>query len=128
MVLIDSSIWVDFFRKGDSSIKSSLLREKSRVVTHEMIIGEMMLSNRTDDSFLEELLLISRLPSVSFEEYWRFVKEKRIAGKGIGYVDTNLLASSIKNGARIWTLDKKLAQAAEESGCLYVVGEAGKSL
>jgi len=34
-------------------------------------------------------------------------------GKGMGYVDVHLIASAILTGVPIWTLDKKLAQAAD---------------
>lgn len=34
-------------------------------------------------------------------------------GKGMGYVDVHLMASALLTGVPIWTLDKKLAQAAD---------------
>ena len=41
-------------------------------------------------------------------------------GKGIGYVDTHLLASlRLAGDARLWTLDKRLHAQAERLGVAY---------
>ncbi len=40
-------------------------------------------------------------------------------GKGIGFVDTNLLASAKLTGAPLWTSDKRLRSAATELDVAY---------
>jgi hypothetical protein len=40
-------------------------------------------------------------------------------GKGMGYVDVHLITSSVLTGVAFWTLDKKLAQAADRLNIKY---------
>ena len=47
------------------------------------------------------------------EEVLSFIENNRLMGKGMGYVGVHLIASAILTGVPIWTLDKKLAQAAD---------------
>jgi predicted nucleic acid-binding protein len=37
----------------------------------------------------------------------------RLMGKGIGYVDAQLIASAVLTGIPFWTFDNKLAQVAD---------------
>jgi predicted nucleic acid-binding protein len=53
------------------------------------------------------------------EEVLSFIENNRIMGKGIGYVDAQLVASSVLTGVPLWTLDKKLAQVAENLHVKY---------
>jgi len=47
------------------------------------------------------------------EEVLSFIENKRLMGKGIGYVDVQLIASALLTGIPFWTLDKKLEQVAD---------------
>jgi len=53
------------------------------------------------------------------EEVLSFIENNRLMGKGIGYVDAQLVASSVLTGVPIWTLDKKLAQVADSLHVKY---------
>jgi predicted nucleic acid-binding protein len=46
------------------------------------------------------------------EEALGFIERHRLAGRGVGYVDIHLLASSALAGAKLWTRDKRLAAVA----------------
>jgi len=118
-VLVDSSVWVEILKNANSPLKAELIQIRDSVATHEMIIGEMALNNRGDTKTVEELKLIDRLPTASIEDYLVFVQENSVGGRGVGYVDTNLLLSCIEGNARIWTLDAKLQAVARELSCLY---------
>jgi hypothetical protein len=45
-------------------------------------------------------------------EVLSFIENNLLMGKGMGYVDVHLITSSVLTGVSIWTMDKKLAQAA----------------
>jgi predicted nucleic acid-binding protein len=45
------------------------------------------------------------------------IAERRLAGRGLGYVDSHLLAAALIDRLQLWTLDKALQQAAQEFGC-----------
>jgi hypothetical protein len=37
-----------------------------------------------------------------------FIENNKIIGKGLGYIDVAILASSLVTGISLWTLDQKL--------------------
>ena len=118
MIFIDTSIWVDHLNKGDKILEDLL--EKSKVLCHPFVIGELAcgnLANRT-----EILSLLDQLPKTlvaSDSEVLFFIENNNLNGKGIGYIDAHLLASvSLSRPAQLWTRDKRLAFAASELGLL----------
>ncbi|HUO84464.1 MAG TPA: PIN domain-containing protein [Thermoanaerobaculia bacterium] len=109
MILVDTSVWIDHLRRGNVALVAALEREE--VLTHPFVIGELAcgdLKNR------KELLdLLAALPSAvvaTDEETLHLIEQRRLMGKGIGYIDAHLIASvKLTPDARLWTLDKKLA-------------------
>jgi predicted nucleic acid-binding protein len=114
MILVDTSVWVDYLRKGNS--KFSLLLEQGQVCIHPMIIGELACGNLKHRSQL--LALLNNLPTViaaSHEEALYFLEQQKLMGKGIGYIDLHLLASCLlATNTQLWTNDKRLSQLADE--------------
>ena len=47
------------------------------------------------------------------------VRARRLRERGIGWVDTHLLASTLIAGARLWTADARLAEIAAETGVAF---------
>ena len=113
MILIDSSVWIDHFRSESPSLGTLDLAE---VITHPFVIGELACGTLRHRR--EVLHLFSRLPQAtiaSHEEVLLFIEERRLMGKGIGYIDAHLLAAvSLTEGARLWTHDKHLAALAAD--------------
>ena len=66
-------------------------------------------------SVLKEL---QRLPVASVatdQEVLRLIRDRALAGRGIGYVDAHLLAAvRLSAGATLWTRDKRLLNVARE--------------
>jgi predicted nucleic acid-binding protein len=114
-VLVDTSVWVDHFRKGEALLQDLL--SSGQVATHPFIIGELAcghLSNRT-----EILKLLSELPLVAIasnEEVMHMIEKQKLAGKGLGWIDVHLLASSLLDHIPLWTRDRQLAAAARTLG------------
>jgi len=112
VILIDSSVWIDHFRSESPSLGTLDLAE---VITHPFVIGELACGTLRHR---REVHLFSRLPQAtiaSHEEVLLFIEERRLMGKGIGYIDAHLLAAvSLTEGARLWTHDKHLAALAAD--------------
>jgi hypothetical protein len=53
------------------------------------------------------------------EEVLGFIDAQDLSGKGLDYVDVNLLESTLISGLSLWTLDKKLDRAAARLRCCY---------
>jgi predicted nucleic acid-binding protein len=111
MILVDTSVWVDHLRK-DSPELSALLND-GLVVCHTFVIGELACGNMRNRA--EILSLLTALPSATaagHDEALRLVSQHELHGKGLGWVDVHLLASSLLTGCALWTRDKALAAAA----------------
>jgi len=119
LILVDTSVWVDHLRKGDSQLADLL--ERGAVVMHPFVVGEIACGSLTDRSSILELL--QDLPTAvvaESQEVLGFIERHGLHGKGIGYVDVHLLASvALTEGARLWTRDKKLRGAADDLRCSY---------
>ena len=112
MVLVDTSVWVDHFRRGNSALVGLL--NDGRVLTHPFVVGE--LSCGTLNEREETLQLLMSLAAVSVAEHDEalgLVRDERLHGRGLGWIDVHLLASSRLTPCSLWTLDKALKTAAE---------------
>ena len=111
MILADTSVWIDHFRRGNPTLAAHL--GKGRIVCHPFIVGELALGNLRDRA--EILTHLNRLPHVpvaSHDEVLDFVERRRLFGLGIGWVDVHLLAAVLLSGAKLWALDAQLARVA----------------
>ena len=111
MILVDTSVWVEHLRVGRARLKSLLYDEQ--VLCHPFVVGELAcgtLRNRQ-----EILGMMKALPEAHVaeqEEVLRFLEARRLYGRGLGWVDANLLASTLLTRCTLWTLDKPLRKAA----------------
>lgn len=112
MILIDTSVWVDHLRSGLPELVSLL--EEERVLMHPVVLGEIACGDlRQRQSTLRLLSGLPEAVQASNAEAIAFIEAKALMGQGIGFIDVHLLASTALSGqARLWTHDKRLAQAA----------------
>jgi len=116
MVLVDTSVWVSHLRAGNAEL-ANLLND-GRVLCHPLIVGELACGNLKDRAvILSHLQLLPMSIEAEHDEVLSFIENNRLMGKGMGYVDVHLIASAVLTGVPIWTLDKKLTQAADS---LYI--------
>ena len=115
MILVDTSVWVDHFRRGDAQL--ARLLEHNAVVMHPFVIGEIACGSLTDRRLI--LGLLHELPSAvvaNFDEVLGFIERHNLSAKGIGYVDVHLIASAALGDTMLWTRDKRLSAVAAEFG------------
>ena len=92
----------------------------TQVVCHPFIIGELACGNlRNRTEFLSLLQTLPMVPVVSQDELLFFIMQHELMGKGIGFVDINLLASAQQSEISLWTSDGRLNIAAEELGLAH---------
>lgn len=115
MILVDTSIWIDHLRQ-DSPELAKLL-ERGDVLGHPWVTGEIALGQlRNRDEVLSLLQQLPQAPIATSLELLRFIDSADLSGKGIGYVDVQLLAAARLAGATLWTSDRRLAEAARLLG------------
>ena len=111
MILVDTSVWVDHLRRGSREL-SAILTE-GLVVCHPFVIGELACGNMRNRA--EILSLLAALPSATVaghDEAMRLLSGRKLHGKGLGWIDVHILASSLLSGCTLWTKDRALAAAA----------------
>lgn len=119
MILVDTSVWVDHLRRGDPGLVELL--ERSSVVMHPFVVGEIACGSLRDrESILELLQDLPPAVVADSDEVLQFIERHVLHGKGIGYVDVHLLASvALTEGAKLWTRDMKLHRIAAALGSAY---------
>ena len=119
MILVDTSVWVDHLRNGDVRLVDLL--ERGAVLMHPFVVGEISCGSLSDR--LPILQLLRDLPAMvvaEADEVLGFIERHNLHGRGIGYVDVHLLASTaLTAGSRLWTRDKRLRMAAHDLGCAF---------
>ncbi|GMR00845.1 MAG: type II toxin-antitoxin system VapC family toxin [Gammaproteobacteria bacterium] len=108
MILVDTSVWIDHFRSGDDELMQQL--NNNNVLIHPFVLGELACGNLNKRK--EVITLLNDLPKSSVatdSEVLFFIEQHKLMARGIGYIDTHLLAAVALDGsARLWTRDKHL--------------------
>ena len=116
MILADTSVWIDHFRRGCPRLSRRLT--KGNILCHPFVIGELACGRM--QSRAEILRLIGELPAVRVamhSEAMALIDRHSLAGEGLGWVDIHLLAATLLTPpTRLWTRDKSLAKAAAQLG------------
>lgn len=115
MILVDTSVWVDHFRRGNPRLGNLL--EDGAALCHPFVSGELACGTLRDRATTLELFGALPVAAVATDvEALAFLEARRLMGRGLGYIDVHLLAAASLSGTRLWTLDKRLAEAARQLG------------
>jgi len=124
VILVDTSVWVDFFRGADRAADLAEHLESNLVLLHPWVLGELVLGGlgprRT--AVIEDLKRLPPSPLVPDEEVLELILTRQLSGRGIGWVDVHLLASALVAGCGLWTFDGRLGAVARDLGVTAVPG------
>lgn len=121
-VLVDTSVWIDHFRNRNAALENLLNQDLA--FTHPMVIGEIACGTPPAPraQTLGDLSLLPMIQHVGLHETMAFIERESMYGVGCGLVDMILLTSTlITPGAKLWTLDRRLAELAERFGVAHRV-------
>lgn len=118
-VLVDTSVWVDHFRRPNQALVDLLLQDA--VLIHPWVLGELACGSPPSRAqTLADLAALRPARVATVDEVIALVERERLYGQGCGLVDLGLLASSLlTEGARLWTLDRRLATMAGRLGAAH---------
>lgn len=115
MILVDTSVWVDHFRNGNDGLRALL--ESAEAMIHPFVLGELACGSLKDRSTILNLLkALPQAPVAEDEEVLSLLEQRRLWGKGLGWIDAHLIASAFLAGAHLMTLDKRLRSATSDLG------------
>jgi predicted nucleic acid-binding protein len=113
MILADTSIWIDHFRRNEPRLARFLGR--GEVVMHPFVIGELVLGYVPRIAeLIVDLRTLPKAAMADTDEVLKFIAHRKLSGSGIGYVDAHLLAAAaLVPETFLWTRDKRLHAAAQ---------------
>ena len=108
-VLVDTSVWIDYFRGGNDSIQMDFLIDENLLVTNELILAELIpfLKVRNEKRLINLLQNISKLDlSINWNEIIDYQCKCLSSGlNGVGIPDLLIAQNAKQNNCKIYTLD-----------------------
>ena len=109
-ILVDTSVWIDYFKGGQSSSDLDVLIDENLVVINDLILTELIpyLRIKKQLTVIKLLREISRIPLlINWDEIIEFqVKCLKVGANGIGIPDLIIAQNAKANNCNIYSLDK----------------------
>ncbi|MBW2065524.1 MAG: PIN domain-containing protein [Deltaproteobacteria bacterium] len=108
-VLVDTSVWIDYFRTGNYSEKLDSLIDENLIVINDLILAELVpfLRMRNQRKVVKLLYNINKLPlTIDWEQIIEFqLKCLKKGLNGIGIPDLIIAQNAKQNHCKIYSLD-----------------------
>ena len=116
MILADTSIWVDHFRRHNTEMEKRL--SQGQIVMHPFIVAELALGSLHDRrKKLEDMEALLEVKVAQLNEVRHMIEAHALYSRGIGLTDAHLIASClITPGTQLWTRDGALEKTAKALG------------
>lgn len=120
-VLVDTSVWIRFLgNRPPYAAQLDDLLSRDEVSGHDFVYGELLIGDRGGrKELLANYERMNLAPFVPHTEVVAFVRDRKLNGRGIGWIDAHLLASALVGRLKLWTADSSLATVATELGIAY---------
>ncbi|MEZ4593662.1 MAG: PIN domain-containing protein [Chloroflexota bacterium] len=109
-VLVDSSVWIDYFRGGENSERLNFLIDENQLVTNDLILTELVpfLRVRNEVKVINLLLAIQRIPlQINWSEIIAYQVSCLKSGvNGIGIPDLIIAQQAKLNDLEVYALDR----------------------
>ena len=109
-VLVDTSIWIDYFKSGLNSEKLDEILDDNRVLTNDIILAELIpfLMIRKQQKIVD---LLTNIPLLTLKIDWAEIIQWQVAClnagiNGIGIPDLIIAQNSKQKRCSIYSLDK----------------------
>ncbi|MCD4776108.1 MAG: PIN domain-containing protein [Candidatus Aegiribacteria sp.] len=109
-VLVDSSVWIDYFRGGGNSDKLDFLIDENILVINDLILAELIpfLRIKNQYNLIDLLNFVERLNlKIDWEQIIDFQHKCLRRGiNGIGIPDLIIAQNALQNHCEIYSLDQ----------------------
>jgi len=121
IVLVDTSVWIRFLsNRPPYAAELDHLLSRGEVSGHDFVYGELLIGDKGGrKQLLAAYEQMHQAPIVTHGEIVMFVRERRLHGRGIGWIDAHLLASALVGRLQLWTADPRLTLLAKRFGIAY---------
>ncbi len=110
LVLIDSSVWIEYFRNGNNYEKVDFLIDENLVVTNYLILAELtpFLKIRKQKTLIDLLFNIGKLKiDINWDQIIDLQYQCLQNGlNGIGIPDLIIVQNAMQQEAKIYSLDR----------------------
>ncbi len=123
MILVDSSVWVDFFRSSPGSAGAELRRmidesepfALTRVVVAEVLQG-LTRDARVIESFLSQWEMLEPTGFETYRTAAAIYRSARAKGLSLTTIDTLIASIALEHNASVFTLDRDFSRIAQIAG------------
>jgi predicted nucleic acid-binding protein len=120
-VLVDSSVWIDYFKSGERSEELDYLIDNNLIYINDLILTELIpsLKLQHQSSLIAALKEVARLP---LSIHWQQIQELQLSClkngiNGIGIPDLIIAQNAMQNVCLIFSLDKHFSLMQEVLNC-----------
>lgn len=110
VVLVDTSIWIDYFRGGENSRDIEFLIDENLIVTNDIILAELIpyLKIKKQTKVINLLYEVNKIIlDIHWEEIIEFqFKCLKSGANGVGIPDLMIAQNAKQNNCEIYSLDK----------------------
>lgn len=120
-VLVDTSVWIRFLsNRAPYAAALDALLSRDEVMGHDFVYGELLIGDKSGrKKLLADYEQMDQAPIVAHGDVVTFVRDRKLPGRGIGWIDAHLLASALVGRVKLWTVDPALATLATELNVAY---------
>jgi predicted nucleic acid-binding protein len=120
-ILVDTSVWIRFLsNRAPYAAELDALLGRDDVSGHDFVYGELLIGDKGGrKALLASYERMDQAPVVPHADIVAFVRDRKLHGRGLGWIDVHLLASALVGRLRLWTIDLPLAALATELGVAY---------
>ncbi len=109
-IIIDSSIWIEYFRNGNNYEKVDFLIDENLVVINDLILTELTPFLRLKKQH-KLLKLLNNVNNASIQIVWEQLMELQYKClknglNGVGIPDLVIVQNAIQHNCKIYSLDK----------------------
>ena len=109
-VLVDTSVWIDYFRSGDKSEKLDFLIDENLVVINDLVLTELLplLILKKEKKVID---LLKKIKKHLIHPDWEEIRNYQVSclksgSSGVGIPDLLIAQNSIQNNVPIYSIDK----------------------
>ncbi len=109
-VLVDTSVWIDYFRSGDQSEKLDFLIDENLVAINDLILTELLplLIVKRERKVIN---LLKKIKNYPISPDWEKIRDNQVSclksgSSGVGIPDLLIAQNSVQNNVAVYSIDK----------------------